>query len=93
MTGSRTTRLAIYAVRIAAILVKKSHYIFIDEVSTLACHDMYKISAQLAKALNAFDLPFGGMNIIFSGDFALVIKSPVRSGYLHLGRSNRTLTG
>ena len=23
----------------------------------------------------------------------LVIESPVRSGYLHLGRSNRTLTG
>ena len=45
-------------------------YIFIDEVSMLACHDMYKISAQLAKALNAFDLPFGGMNIIFAEDFA-----------------------
>ena len=46
------------------------NYIFIDDVSMLACHDMYKISAQLSKALNAFDLPFGGMNIIFSGDFA-----------------------
>ena len=45
-------------------------YIFIDEVSMLACHDLYKISAQLAKTLNAFDLPFGGMNIIFAGDFA-----------------------
>ncbi|KDR67900.1 hypothetical protein GALMADRAFT_41660, partial [Galerina marginata CBS 339.88] len=31
---------------------------------------MYKISAQLSKALNAFDLPFGGINIIFAGDFA-----------------------
>ena len=46
------------------------NYIFIDEVSMLACHDMYKISAQLAKALNTFDLPFGGMNMIFTGDFA-----------------------
>ena len=45
-------------------------YIFLDEVSMLACHEMYKISAQLAKALNVFDLPFGGMNMIFAGDFA-----------------------
>ncbi|KAF8416920.1 hypothetical protein L210DRAFT_3428749, partial [Boletus edulis BED1] len=27
-------------------------YIFIDEVSMLSCHDLYKISAQLAKACN-----------------------------------------
>ena len=46
------------------------NYIFIDEVSMLTCHDMYKISAQLSKALNAFVLPFEGMNIIFAGDFA-----------------------
>jgi hypothetical protein len=45
-------------------------YIFIDEVSMMACHEMYKISAQLAKALNVFDMPFGGMNMIFAGDFA-----------------------
>ena len=45
-------------------------YIFIDEVSMLACHEMYKISAQLAKALGIYDLPFGGMNMIFAGDFA-----------------------
>jgi hypothetical protein len=36
----------------------------------LACHEMYKISAQLAKALGIYDLPFGGMNMIFAGDFA-----------------------
>ena len=45
-------------------------YIFLDEVSMLSCHDMYKISAQLAKAFNNCDLPFGGMNMIFAGDFA-----------------------
>ena len=45
-------------------------YIFIDEVSMLACHEMYKISAQLAKALGIYDLPFGGMNMVFAGDFA-----------------------
>ena len=45
-------------------------YIFIDEVSMLACHEMYKISAQLVKALGIYDLPFGGINMIFAGDFA-----------------------
>jgi len=45
-------------------------YIFLDEVSMLACHDLYKISSQLAKALNEHEIPFGGMNFIFAGDFA-----------------------
>jgi hypothetical protein len=30
-------------------------YIFLDEVSMVACNDNYKISSQLAKALNEFD--------------------------------------
>ena len=42
-------------------------YIFIDEVSMLSCHDLYKISAKLAKAMNVYDLPFGGINMIFAG--------------------------
>src|SRR5215471_18389348 len=45
-------------------------YIFFDEVSMLSCHDLYKISAQLAKAFNLHEVPFGGINIIFAGDFA-----------------------
>jgi hypothetical protein len=44
-------------------------YIFIDEVSMLSCNEMYKISAQLAKALGVFDISFGGMNMVFAGDF------------------------
>src|SRR5882757_9646190 len=58
-------------------------YIFLDEVSMIACHDNYKISSQLAKALNEFDLPYGGINMIFSGDFAQlppVFGSPLYSG-------------
>ena len=46
------------------------YYIFIDEVSMLSCHDLYKISAKLAKAMNVFDLPFVGISITFAGDFA-----------------------
>ncbi|KAK0430069.1 hypothetical protein EV421DRAFT_1722043, partial [Armillaria borealis] len=36
----------------------------------LSCSDLYKISARLATCLNQPNLPFGGMNMIFAGDFA-----------------------
>ena len=36
----------------------------------VACNDNYTIGSQLAKALSEFDLPYGGINMIFSGDFA-----------------------
>jgi hypothetical protein len=45
-------------------------YVFLDEVSMLSCHDMYKISAQLCKVMNQPTLPFGGMNMLFAGDFS-----------------------
>jgi hypothetical protein len=45
-------------------------YIFIDEVSMIACHELYTISSQLSKVTNEYDKPFGGKNIIFAGDFA-----------------------
>jgi hypothetical protein len=44
--------------------------IFMDEVSMLSCHDMYKISAQLCKVMNEPTKPFGGLNMLFAGDFA-----------------------
>ncbi len=45
-------------------------YVFFDEVSMLSCSDLYKISARLAMCTNNADLMFGGMNMIFAGDFA-----------------------
>ena len=42
-------------------------YIFLDE---MACHELYQISASLAKARNMTETPFGGLNMIFAGDFA-----------------------
>lgn len=45
-------------------------YIFIDEVSMLSCKDMYRISAAASNALGVSDEAFGGLNMIFSGDFA-----------------------
>ena len=53
-------------------------YIFIDEVSMISCHDLFRISAQLARATNGFDMPFGGINMIFAGDFAQL--PPVKGG-------------
>src|ERR1700683_38535 len=52
--------------------------IFLDEVSMLSCHDLYSISAQLAKAFNEPNKPFGGLNMIFSGDFSQL--PPVNGG-------------
>ena len=56
-------------------------YIFVDEVSMVSCIDLYRISAQLAKLKNIMELPFGGMNMIFAGDFAQL--APVKSAPLY----------
>ena len=45
-------------------------YIFLDEVSMLSCYDMYRISSQLCKVMNKPTEPFGGLNVLFAGDFA-----------------------
>ena len=45
-------------------------YVFLDEVSMLSARDMYKINYQLSCVLNIYDKPFGGMNMVFAGDFA-----------------------
>src|SRR5258705_4586930 len=39
-------------------------FIFLDEVSMISCRDMYKISAQAAKACGVHDEPFGGINLV-----------------------------
>ncbi|KAF5346590.1 hypothetical protein D9758_013445 [Tetrapyrgos nigripes] len=67
------------------------NYVFLDEVSMLSCKDMYKISAKMATALNQPLLPFGGMNMIFSGDFAqlpLAMGGESVSLYSHIIGSN-----
>ncbi|KAE9401657.1 hypothetical protein BT96DRAFT_785056, partial [Gymnopus androsaceus JB14] len=45
-------------------------YIFLDEVSMLSCRDLAKISKHLSMVTGRHDLLFGGMNMIFAGDFA-----------------------
>ncbi len=45
-------------------------YVFFDEVSMLLARDLYRISYQLAHTFNKSEAPFGGMNMVFCGDFA-----------------------
>jgi hypothetical protein len=51
-------------------------YIFLDEVSMLSCHDLYRISAQLCRVMNNPTTPFGGFNMLFAGDFAQLPPPP-----------------
>jgi len=46
------------------------NYIFLDEVSMLSCCDMFLINMRLTRVMNDLDSPFGGLNMIFAGDFA-----------------------
>lgn len=36
----------------------------------ISCHELYAISSRLAQLTNIHDKPFGGLNVIFAGDFA-----------------------
>ena len=63
-------------------------YIFLDEVSMLSCRDLYLISARLARVMNSLDTPFGGLNMIFAGDFA---QLPPVIGQEHSSLYSRTV--
>jgi hypothetical protein len=63
-------------------------YIFMDEVSMLSCKDIYRISERLARVMNIVDEPFGGLNIIFAGDFA---QLPPAIGQEHASLYSRTV--
>ena len=63
-------------------------YIFMDEVSMLSCKDIYRISEKLAKVMNNAEEPFGGLNMIFAGDFA---QLPPAIGQEHASLYSRTV--
>ena len=44
-------------------------YIFFDEVSMLSARNLYCIHVQLAKVFDCAHVPFGNLNMVFSGDF------------------------
>ena len=62
-------------------------YVFIDEISMIACYELYAISARLAQISGMHDVPFGGMNVILVGDFAQL--SPVFGSPLYDGNVAR----
>ncbi|KIK62224.1 hypothetical protein GYMLUDRAFT_58412 [Collybiopsis luxurians FD-317 M1] len=70
-------------------------YLVVDEVSMLTCTDMYKISETLARIRSKHEDPFGGMNMIFSGDFAQLppaIGGESVSLYSHrIGKHGKTI--
>ena len=45
-------------------------HVFIDEISMIACHELYAISSRLSLVTGVSDRPFGGLNVILAGDFA-----------------------
>jgi hypothetical protein len=58
----------------------------------ISCRDLYKVSAQAAKARAVYHEPFGGINFVFAGDFAQL--PPVRSGPpLYSGVSTQVTAG
>ena len=65
-----------------------TEYVFLDEVSMLSARDMYRINAQLAKVFDVADVPFGGLNMVFSGDFA---QLPPAVGGEHVSLYSRSI--
>jgi hypothetical protein len=59
-----------------------------DEVSMLSCKDIYRISERLARVMNNTEEPFGGLNMIFAGDFA---QLPPAIGQEHASLYSRTV--
>ena len=63
-------------------------YVFFDEVSMLSARDLYRINAQLAKVFDIAEIPFGGLNMVFSGDFS---QLPPAIGGEHVSLYSRTI--
>jgi hypothetical protein len=45
-------------------------YLILDEYSMLGVRSLYKISEKCCKIFGVYDKPFGGLNVVFAGDFA-----------------------
>ena len=65
-----------------------TEYVFFDEVSMLSARDLYRINVQLAKVFENADMPFGGLNMVFSGDFA---QLPPAVGGEHVSLYSRSI--
>ena len=68
--------------------LRGAEYVFFDEVSMLSARDMYRINLQLAKVFEIAHVPFGGLNMVFSGDFA---QLPPAIGGEHVSLYSRSI--
>ena len=68
--------------------LKGVEYVFFDEVSMLSARDLYRINLQLSKVFDVAHAPFGGLNLVFSGDFA---QLPPAVGGEHVSLYSRTI--
>jgi hypothetical protein len=64
---------------------RKSDFLFIDEVSMLGCEMLYKVNSALQTAKSSME-PFGGVNVLFAGDFAQLAPVGDCSLYTSHGR-------
>ena len=61
-------------------------YIFMDEISMVDCGALYNICAHMCMVLKNDGTPFGGINMIFAGDFAQLPPAMQGSAlYSHTG--------
>ena len=68
LNGFRSTE-TILTLNMVKEHLSRVEYVFFDEVLMLDCLNMYMISHQMCLALERPDEPFGGLNVIFAGDF------------------------
>ena len=62
---------------------------FFDEVSMLSARDMYRINVQLAKVFDIAHVPFSGLNMVFSRNFA---QLPPAVGGEHVSLYSRSIS-
>lgn len=77
------------AIQSAEEALRDVDYLFVDEVSMIDPRALYEISARMAQARKRDDEPFGGINVIFAGDFAQL--PPVGGSTLYGAKVTSTL--
>jgi hypothetical protein len=57
----------------------------------LSARDLYRINLQLARVFEKAEIPFGGLNMIFSGDFAQLLPAIGATSGEHVSLYSRTI--
>jgi hypothetical protein len=54
------------------------HFVFVDEDIMVSSDILQKVCLRLQKITNEFEIPFGGMKIVFCGDLRLLLPVNAR---------------